>query len=74
MRAGRDREDFTRDQRIVQSGVDQFEMIYMVFGSLDCINFQKVDRMKLYELLKRKPEGIGKLSSAIFAMEMLVIE
>ena len=74
MRAGRDREDFTRDQRIVQSGVDQFEMIYMVSGSLGCINFQKVDRMKLYELLKRKLEGIGKLSSAIFAMEMLVIE
>ena len=30
--------------------------------------------MKLYELLKRKLEEIGKLSSAIFAMEMLVIE
>ena len=74
MQAGRDRADFTRDQRIVQSGVDQFEMKDMVCGSLDCINFQKVDRMKLYELLKRKLEGIGKLSSAIFAMEMLVIE
>ena len=28
--------------------------------SLDCINFQMVDRMKLYELLERKQEGIGK--------------
>ena len=46
----------------------------LVRESLACINFQKVDRMKLYELLKRKLEGIGKLSSAIFAMEMLVIE
>ena len=42
--------------------------------SLACINFQKVDRMKLYELLERKLEGIVKLSSAISAMEMSVSE
>lgn len=72
MQAVRDREDFTRDQWTVQWVLQRYKD--MVRGSLDCINFQKVDRMKLYELLKRKLEEIGKLSSAIFAMEMLVIE
>ena len=72
MQAVRDREDFTRDQWAVQWVLERYKNV--VRGSLACINFQKVDRMKLYELLKRKLEGIGKLSSAIFAMEMLVIE
>ena len=71
MQAVQDREDFTRDQWTVQWVLQRYKD--MVHGSLDCINFQKVD-MKLYELLKRKLEEIGKLSSAIFAMEMLVIE
>ena len=72
MQAVQDREDFTRDQWTVQWVLQRYKD--MVRGSLDCINFQKVDRMKLYELLRRKLEEIGKLSSAIFAMEMLVIE